>query len=561
MTSAYRKRKNALSEQQRKGRESMENRVYCLYRVSTDKQVDYNDSHQADIPMQRRECHRFAEEHGWVIIHEEQEDGVSGHKVRAENRDKLQIIKEHARQGKFDILLVFMFDRIGRIADETPFVVEWFVRNGIRVWSTQEGEQRFDSHTDKLTNYIRFWQADGESEKTSIRTKTALGQLTEDGRFMGGSAPYGYDLVNSGILNKRKHEVFALAVNKSEAAVVRMIFDKYVNEGYGAQRIATWLNNQGYRARSGKPWHHASIRGILCNLTYTGVLRSGDSRSPVQQHLQIITAEQYAIAQRIREARADSASENPRVPLNTRGSSLLAGNVYCGHCGSRLALTTNGKPYPCAADPNRVVKRIRYICYGKTRKQTECDGQTGYTAHILDGIVDKVVHHIFEQMWTVNKSEIISQSYRERMAERKALLESAKREHAKAADELATLRAEVVKAIRGESSFSTDTLGTLIREAEDKCAALEQKLKSAQAAYDEGQALMASLNTQYDAIIGWSELYDGASIETKKMIVSCLIKRIDVYRDYRVHIDWGIDFDQFQFGLDLSRKEEAAKTA
>ena len=538
----------------------MNNRVYCLYRVSTDKQVDYNDSHQADIPMQRRECHRFAEEHGWVIIHEEQEDGISGHKVRAENRDKLQIIKEHARQGKFDILLVFMFDRIGRIADETPFVVEWFVRNGIRVWSTQEGEQRFDSHTDKLTNYIRFWQADGESEKTSIRTKTALGQLTEDGRFMGGSAPYGYDLVNSGILNKRKHEVFALSVNDSEAAVVRMIFEKYVNEGYGAQRIATWLNNQGYRARSGKPWHHASIRGILCNLTYTGVLRSGESRSPVQEHLQIITAEQYAIAQRIREARADSASMNPRVPLNTRGNSLLAGNVYCGHCGARLALTTNGKPYPCAADPNRVVKRIRYICYGKTRKQTECDGQTGYTAHILDGIVDKVVHHIFEQMWTVNKSEIVSQSYRDRMAERKTLLESAKRDHAKAADELATLRAEVVKSIRGESSFSTDTLGSLIRDAEDKCAALEQQLKSAQAAYDEGQALMASLNTQYDAIIGWSELYDGASIETKKMIVSCLIKRIDVFRDYRVHIDFNIDFDQFQFGLDLNRKE-VAKTA
>ena len=35
----------------------------------------------------------------------------------------------------------------------------------------------------------------------------------------------------------------------------------------------------------------------------------------------------------------------------------------------------------------------------------------------------------------------------------------------------------------------------------------------------------------------------------------------DVYRDYRVHIDFNIDFDQFQFGLDLSRKEEAAKTA
>ena len=117
-------------------------RVDCLYRVSTDKQVDHNDKNQADIPMQRKACHAFCEKMGWTIVHEEQEDGVSGHKVRAENRDKLQIIKERARQGKFDILLVFMFDRIGRIADETPFVVEWFVKNGVRVWSTQEGEQR-----------------------------------------------------------------------------------------------------------------------------------------------------------------------------------------------------------------------------------------------------------------------------------------------------------------------------------------------------------------------------------------------------------------------------------
>ena len=87
----------------------------------------------------------------------------------------------HARKGKFDILLVFMFDRIGRIADETPFVVEWFVRNGIRVWSTQEGEQRFDNHTDKLLNYIRFWQADGESEKLLSVPVPVCGSLWKKG--------------------------------------------------------------------------------------------------------------------------------------------------------------------------------------------------------------------------------------------------------------------------------------------------------------------------------------------------------------------------------------------
>lgn len=158
------------------------NRVCCLYRVSSDKQVDHNENNEADIPMQRKACHRFAEQMGWQIVHEEQEEGVSGHKVRAANRDKLQSIKELALQGKFDILLVFMFDRIGRIADETPFVVEWFVKNGIQVWSTQEGEQRFDNHIDKLLNYIRFWQADGESVKTSVRTKTSLGQSCSTGQ-------------------------------------------------------------------------------------------------------------------------------------------------------------------------------------------------------------------------------------------------------------------------------------------------------------------------------------------------------------------------------------------
>ncbi|MEI3362323.1 MAG: recombinase family protein [Oscillospiraceae bacterium] len=117
----------------------MKNRVCTLYRVSTDKQVDHNDKNQADIPMQRKACHAFCEKMGWVIVHEEQEEGVSGPKVRAENRDKLQIIKELAKQKKFDILLVFMFDRIGRIADETPFVVEWFVKNGIEVWCTPRG--------------------------------------------------------------------------------------------------------------------------------------------------------------------------------------------------------------------------------------------------------------------------------------------------------------------------------------------------------------------------------------------------------------------------------------
>jgi len=197
--------------------------AYTLYRVSTGKQLE-KDS-KDDIPMQRQACREFAAMQGWQIGREFEEKGISGYKVSAENRDAIQDLKETAVKGQFDILLVFMFDRIGRIDDETPFVVEWFVKHGIAVWSVKEGEQRFEHHVDKLTNYIRFWQAAGESEKTSMRTKTRLGQIVQEGRFRGGVAPYGYRLEKQGRFNKRNHELNEIMVDEQEASVVRRIFD------------------------------------------------------------------------------------------------------------------------------------------------------------------------------------------------------------------------------------------------------------------------------------------------------------------------------------------------
>ena len=525
------------------------NRVCCLYRVSTDKQVDHNENNEADIPMQRKACHSFAERMGWQIVHEEQEEGVSGHKVRAASRDKLQKIKEEALKGSFDILLVFMFDRIGRIADETPFVVEWFVHNGIRVWSTQEGEQRFDNHTDKLLNYIRFWQADGESEKTSIRTRTSLGQMVEAGHFKGGIAPYGYELVKSGRFNKKKHELYDLKVVPEEAAVVKLIFEKYVAEGYGAQRIATYLNRQGYRARTGKMWHHASIRGILTNLTYTGVLRSGESRSPLIPELQIIPPELFEQTQEIRTARANQAEETRTIPLNTRGEALLSGNVFCAHCGSRLNLTTSGKHRKRSDGTFDDTKRIRYICYGKTRKQTDCDGQTGYTMHILDGIVEEAVRELFRRVRNIPRQDLVRLRCQAEQKQQQNRLASLTTAHKKAAKHLELLKAEVLRSLAGESAFSKDMLAEMIADTEQQTQTLEQSIRQIQGALEQEGTLVKQFSKQYDQLISWTDLYDHAPMEKKKMIVSQLIQRVDVGRGYHVNITFRIDYQQFMTGL------------
>jgi len=519
-------------------------RVLCLYRVSSNGQVHYTDNNEADIPMQRIKCRQFAEQMGWTIVYELQEEGVSGHKVRAENRDKIQKVKELAKQKKFDILLVFMFDRIGRIADETPFVVEWLINAGIRVWSTQEGEQRIESHTDKLTNYIRYWQADGESQKTSIRTSTRMGQITEDGFFTGGTHPYGYNLVKKGRKNKKGMELNDLAINEDEAPVVRMIFEKYVTEGYGPQRIANYLRQLNIKNRSGKNFHPATIRGILHNLTYTGVLRSGESRSQVIPELQIIEPTVFERVQEISAQRSRKHEETRSVPLNTRGKSLLAGNVFCGHCGARLSVTTNGRSGQYSG------LRMRYVCQTKTRTHENCNGQTGYTTHILDEMIHDLVHAVFQKVGGFSQSEAIQRAYKKQLDEKNARVRRLHRELAKTDKDLKNLRNEIMKALDGSSAFTTELLSGMIQEQEGKRAEQQAALNAAQSEVEENGAILRDMERQYNQFVEWAYVYDTASMEAKKMIVTQLFDRIEVYRDYKLKVRFTISVEQFMKGLE-----------
>lgn len=528
----------------------MAERVQCLYRVSTTKQVDHNDQNQADIPVQRKACREFAEKMGWNIVGEEQENGVSGFKVSADDRDKLQLIKKKAEQKKFDILLVFMFDRLGRKSDETPFVVEWFVKKGIHVWSVIEGEQRFESHTDRLTNYIRFWQADGESQKTAIRTKTALSQMVLEGRFRGGKTPYGYRLEKSGILNKRKHEVNKLVIDDEEAGIVRMMFDLCVSSGYGKFRLAHFLNDHGIRNRQGETWHDATIGAILHNPLYKGILRSGETYSEPFEELQIIKPELFDMAQALMAERTNENKEYRTLPLNTTGQSLLSGNIFCGHCGGRLTLTTNGKVYRQADGTCVKKKRIRYVCYNKTRHRKDCDGQTGYTMHILDDIIVDILHQVFDKMKSATSEMIVGTACQKQMALLQGDLKRAKSENTKANIEYESLKAEVLKAVQGKSSLPVDVLNELLDETRQRVLDTSHRVTELTSELENRTAKAAEMQAEFDRIATWSEIFDNSDIATQKMICGYIIKKVIVYRDYQLSVEFNINVEQFLNGID-----------
>ena len=534
----------------------MAERVQCLYRVSTTKQVDHNDQNQADIPMQRKSCREFAKKMGWTIVGEEQETGVSGFKVSADDRDKLQLVKEKAEQGKFDILLVFMFDRLGRRSDETPFVVEWFVKKGIHVWSVNEGEQRFESHTDRLTNYIRFWQADGESQKTSIRTKTALSQMVLEGRFRGGKTPYGYKLEKSGILNKRKHEVNRLVIDDEEAEVVRMMFDLCVSSGYGKFRLAHFLNDHGIRNRQGENWHDATIGAILHNPLYKGILRSGETYSEPFEELQIIKPELFDMAQNLMTERTNENKEYRTMPLNTTGQSLLSGNVFCGHCGGRLTLTTNGKVVRQADGTPLKKKRIRYVCYNKTRHRSNCDGQTGYTMHILDDIVVNILHQVFDKMKSATSDMIVGSANKKQMALLQGDLKRARTENTKANTDYESLKAEVLKAVQGKSALPMEVLNEVLEETRQRVLDTSRRVTELTLELENENSRVAEMQAEFDRIATWSEIFDSSDIATKKMICGYIIKRVTVYRDYKLDVEFNITVKQFLNGIDSVEPEE-----
>ena len=259
-------------------------KVRCLYRVSTLKQLERTQNNEYikdDIPMQDIECMKFIEtKPDWKFDKAYVEKG-SGYNNKLEDRDVLQEIKADVLNKEFDILLVFMFDRIGRREDETPFVVEWFVNQGIEVWSSQEGQQRFDSRADKLINYIRYWQSGGESEKTSIRVRTKQKQMIEEGININSIAPYGYRLVPSGVFSKRGVERKTYEIDPIETEIKQIMFDLCSESGYGGLRTAKHLNAKGFRTRKGKQWTADAVNNILKNPISIGYLTYGKTTVPV----------------------------------------------------------------------------------------------------------------------------------------------------------------------------------------------------------------------------------------------------------------------------------------
>jgi site-specific DNA recombinase len=528
-------------------------RAGLAYRVSTKGQVDHDD-----IPMQKIECRKFCAQHGWRVVLEKAEKGVSGSKVSATKRDAIQELKAEAEKGNIDILLVFLFDRLGRIESETPYVVEWFVKHGVEVWSTREGQQKIDSHTDKLINYIRFWQAAGESEKIAERVATRIQQLNSSGHYSGGTVAYGYRAVHKGRVNKKGQPVKDLEVDPAEAPIVQELFELAAFEGKSAYAMAEMLNDRGLRTHSGAKFTPVHVLRILRHEGYLGYIVTRSVKSQHLPELEIISPELFQKANEMVDMRCTSNAEARKVAHKSDNNTLLAGLVYCAHCGAKMSGFMHHDRYKLRDGTVKESLKPKYNCYQRAQKLRDCDGQALYLADRVDGIVLEVVRELFSSIRCAPRDKLLEQKIRQEYQDKrkqKATLEKKLQdcEHA-----LERYEGEVLRCLDGESGFSQEMLARLIAKAEAELRVARQEYAKVLQETEDDRELAQKIKECYRQFCGWAEEFELAPLARKRMILSELLEKVEVGKGYQVTVHVKLTYKQF---LELCQTEETSENS
>lgn len=540
----------------------MNKRVRTLLRVSSRQQL-----HDDDIPIQRAEAEQFiAKQKDWVFDKEYLEKGVSAYRNGVDDREVLQEIMQDAKRGEFEILLAYMSDRIGR-QEEYSFYVAELNRMGIEVWTIKDGQLKTEEHIDKLLNYIRFWQNEGESKKTGMRVHDTMVEMVKDGRFVGGKAPYGYKLVLSGEISNHGRALHKLVIVPEQADIIRQIYSYAVNQGMGYQKIANTLNENGVPAPILDKWKGGTVRSILTNPIYMGYIaynrrKNGHANSTrldrkewtyareQNPEIAIVSQELWERAQEIREARKNKINasrqetnnlymEQYNVPFSTRGRLALTGMVYCGYCGKRLKNTGYANHWTCKKTGEKKVSYVgRYGCPEK------CKQRSTYSQEYLEGIVFATVETYLENLKKIDISKELEEMQTQQGKTIKREIKDLEKEIKNLLADIETLEEKLPEAIRGEFAFSVDKLSAIISDKESLKKEKEIQKKSLQKQLEEISLQSNELMTFVEEMPKWNEIFSQADVQTKRMILSTLIDKI-IVKDDDITIKFKIRLDNF----------------
>jgi DNA invertase Pin-like site-specific DNA recombinase len=152
-------------------------RAALYVRVSTDHQ---------SVENQVRELKQVAERRGWTVIEVYRDAGISGSKGR-DKRPGLDAMLKDANRRKFDIVMAWAIDRLGRSLIDLLGTIEHLEKVGVDLYLDQ---QNIDTTTPTGRLLFQITGAFGEFERSMIRQRVRAGlnvikdKLARDGKFV-----------------------------------------------------------------------------------------------------------------------------------------------------------------------------------------------------------------------------------------------------------------------------------------------------------------------------------------------------------------------------------------
>lgn len=367
-------------------------RVWIYARLSNDDDQEMNS-----LLNQQEICHGFAEQHGYTIVGQSSDDNVSGMKFNRRGLDELTAAVD---ADKIDAVIVKDLSRLGRHRTQTALFIDYLREHQVRVISATEGVDTFCDE-DNLIIGIRGLMNDYYARDISKKIRAGYRQKQWEGIVI--TPPFGY---------RKDRNTNTIELHPEASETVQIIYSLYL-QGHGQKEIARRLNALGQKTpaqlraeqcgrevcaasktKDGRyVWTYASVKNILVEEAYTGVLINHRSETNGGKAKRLEQAEWYrhenffpAIIERdIWEKARQKLKAQARPANGNKAKHRYAGLILCKECGSPFAPMIrywNGK------------RRVEYVCKGYHR-----NGKSYCSSHrIHEEVLDAAVHEFAQTM-------------------------------------------------------------------------------------------------------------------------------------------------------------------
>src|SRR5215216_6742014 len=300
-----------------------------------------------DAQRQQPPCEAFIKAQGWDIEGVYIDDGRSAWR-QGVRRDDFERMLANVRASRIDAIVSWQMDRLLRRVEDASAVLSVAKQYGTII-ANVDGALDLSTAAGRKKFYDLAVAAEYASDLSSERLRLKHAELAADGKFSGGTRPFGHDLEEYVYTDHTgRHIKYRLVLNAEEAAVIEAAA-KAVLEGRSVTSITKEWAAGNVRSTRGRLFRYGDVKELLVSPRIAG-LRSADGK--------LVKAEWEPIIIRELHEELKAILGPPRQRGSNQGTArsyLLTGFVVCGVCGKPL------RSHRSKSNKNSEPQR-RYLC-------------------------------------------------------------------------------------------------------------------------------------------------------------------------------------------------------